>query len=97
LVFDPSSVMAPRWEDEVLCFEIEARGGGSVLNFSTTFSELGKVARDGAGWHACLDIVGHVAAGQAPPWSPVERWSGVRAAYIDEFGPEASTIGPPGE
>ena len=32
--------------------------------------EVGKAARDAAGWHACLDILGHHLAGEKPPWSP---------------------------
>ena len=57
--------------------------------------EVGKAARDAAGWHACLDILGHHLAGEKPPWSPVERWDQVHAQYVERLGPEASTIGPP--
>ncbi len=95
LAFDPPSLMVLRWGAEVLRFEIEPHGDSSVLRFVATFDELGKVARDGAGWHACLDLLAHEVAGTTAPWTSADRWKEVRTAYIDRFGPEASTIGPP--
>src|ERR1700691_1577733 len=59
LAFQPPSMMELRWGDEVLRFEVRSDGAGSVLTFSATFEELGKAARDGAGWHACLDLFGY--------------------------------------
>jgi uncharacterized protein YndB with AHSA1/START domain len=97
LVFDPPSVLEFRWGEELLRFELESEGdgAGTLLTFVNTFDELGKAARDAAGWHACLDILVHELAGEKPPWSPVERWEQVHADYVDRLGPEASTIGPP--
>jgi len=66
-----------------------------VLTFEQTFDELGKAARDGAGWHVCLDVLGYHLSGEEPPWKPMERWKDVNAAYVERLGPEASTIGPP--
>jgi uncharacterized protein YndB with AHSA1/START domain len=95
LAFDPPRVMELRWGDDVLRFEIEALGGASVLTLTVTFEELGKVARDGAGWHACLDLLGCEVAGQVAPWTSAERWKEVHDTYVERFGAEASTIGPP--
>ena len=95
LAFDPPSLMELRWGDEVLRFEVRPDGAGSELTFTATFEELGKAARDAAGWHACLDLLGYDVAGEVAPWTSVERWKQVRTIYIDRFGPEASTIGPP--
>jgi uncharacterized protein YndB with AHSA1/START domain len=96
-VYDPPSVLEFSWGEELLRFELEPEGDGTgtVLTFVNTFDELGKAARDAAGWHACLDILGHELAGEKPPWSPVERWEQVHAEYVERLGPEASTIGPP--
>ena len=93
---EPPALLVLRWGTEVLRFEIEPRGHSSVLTFVATFDELGKVARDGAGWHACLDLLAHEVAGTTAPWTSAERWGEVRRAYVERFGPEASTIGPPG-
>jgi uncharacterized protein YndB with AHSA1/START domain len=97
LAYDPPRLMEVRWGDDVLRFEIEAHGGASVLTLTVTFEELGKVARDGAGWHACLDLLGCAVAGEVAPWTSAERWKEVHGTYVERFGAEASTIGPPQE
>jgi uncharacterized protein YndB with AHSA1/START domain len=97
-VFEPPSVMELRWGDDVLRFELDADGPErTVLELVVTFPEFGKAARDGAGWHVCLDRLGCAVAGEEPPWRPPERWSEVHRVYVTELGPEASALGPPGE
>jgi uncharacterized protein YndB with AHSA1/START domain len=95
LVFDPPSTLEFRWEQEILRFDLRPDGDGCLLTFVDTFDELGKASRDGAGWHACLDVLEHHLAGEEPPWSPQEHWADVHAGYVARFGAEASTIGPP--
>ncbi len=75
LVYDPPSVLEFRWDDEQLRFELEPQpdGAGTVLTFVNTFDELGKAARDAAGWHVCLEFLGYQLAAETPPWSNVER------------------------
>jgi uncharacterized protein YndB with AHSA1/START domain len=97
LAFQPPSLMELRWGDEILRFEVVPRGDGSTLVFTCTFEEIGKVSRDGAGWHACLDLLGIEVAGGSAPGSPVDRWKELHATYVARFGPEASTVGPPEE
>jgi uncharacterized protein YndB with AHSA1/START domain len=94
---EPPRLMELAWGDDVLRFELEPHDGGCLLRFSDTLAELGKAARDGAGWHACLDRLALAVAGTTPPWSATERWSEVHDGYVARLGPEASTIGPPGE
>jgi uncharacterized protein YndB with AHSA1/START domain len=95
LACDPPSLLEFVWGDETLRFELRPTDGGTELTFLNTFDEKGKAARDGAGWHACLDVLECVVAGDAPPWSPQERWGDVHPQYVDAVGPEAATIGPP--
>jgi uncharacterized protein YndB with AHSA1/START domain len=97
LIFDPPSVMELRWADDILRFELEVDGNECVLSLVVTFPELGKGARDGAGWHVCLERLASVADGVDLPWDPSDRWREVHAVYVDRFGPEASTLGPPEE
>jgi uncharacterized protein YndB with AHSA1/START domain len=97
LAFDPPSLMEMRWGDELLRFELHAEGNGSVLEFTNVFDELGKAARDAAGWHACFDLLAFDVDGREPPWPSNERWKQVRGDYQERLGPEASTIGPPEE
>ena len=97
LVYEPPSRLELRWDDEVLRFELEATsdGEGTRLTFVNTIGELGKGARDAAGWHVCLEVLAHRLDGAAVPWESRQRWDEVHPAYVDAFGPEASAIGPP--
>ncbi len=97
LAFEPGVLMELRWGPEILRFELSPDDGGTLLTFTDTSDELGKAARDGAGWHSTLDLLSCAAAGKEPLWSAAERWREVRQDYIERFGPQASTVGPPPE
>jgi uncharacterized protein YndB with AHSA1/START domain len=94
LVFDPPAVMELMWGTDLLRIELEPDGDGTRLTLVDTFGELGKAARDGAGWHECLDrLVGSVHGAAPRPWG--EPWMELFVAYKARVGPEAATIGPP--
>jgi hypothetical protein len=95
LVFDPPHRMELRWGDDVLRFDLREEGEGTVLELTDTTGELGKAARDGAGWHECLDRLPEAITGADPAFGWGERWKEVHPRYEAEFGAEASTIGPP--
>lgn len=91
--FVPRSVMELEWEGpETLRLELVADGAGCVLTLINRFDDVGKAARDAAGWHACLDALGASLDGAS---SPEGVWAAVHPRYVDAFGPEASTVGPP--
>jgi uncharacterized protein YndB with AHSA1/START domain len=93
---DPPTLLEFTWGDgETLRFELQAEADGTMLTFVNTFDELGKAARDAAGWHACLDVLGYHLDGSEPLWEARERWAQVHDGYVERLGPEASTIGPP--
>jgi uncharacterized protein YndB with AHSA1/START domain len=94
LAFEPPSLMELRWADDVLRFELEPDGADCVLHLIVTFPEHGKAARDGAGWHVCLERLESECDGTTPPQA--DRWRVVHPHYVEALGPEASTIGPPG-
>jgi uncharacterized protein YndB with AHSA1/START domain len=96
LEYDPPAVLALRWGDgETLRLEVRPDGDGSVLELVNDFAELGKAARDGAGWHVCLDRLGHHLDGTPYPYEGNAGWAAVHPAYVERFGPQAATIGPP--
>ncbi|MGH3223319.1 MAG: hypothetical protein ACRDPY_32295, partial [Streptosporangiaceae bacterium] len=64
-----------------------------LLIFTDTLAEGGKAARDGAGWHVCLDALRAWIDGAEPP--AADRWQQVHPGYVERFGPEAATVGPP--
>lgn len=96
LVYEPVSLLELSWGgDETLRFELRPDGDGTLLTFVNTFDELGKAARDAAGWHTCLDALALHLDGTEAPSTPGERWKEVHDAYVERFGPAAATIGPP--
>ena len=96
LIYNPPRVLAFRWgNEETLRFELEPTATGCRLTFVNRFGELGKAARDAAGWHSCLDVLRYHLNDEPAPWQPPERWQQVHEAYVERLGPAAATIGPP--
>lgn len=95
LAYEPLSLMELRWGPDVLRLELEPVGDGTRLTLIDILEEHGKAARDGAGWHVCLDgLAAHLAGGDAAR-DELSNWKDVHPHYIESFGPEAATIGPP--
>ena len=95
LACEPPALLEIRWGTDNLRFELRAEGDRTVLTLTDTFDELGKAARDGAGWHECIDRLEFELAGREPDFRPGQRWGDVHARYVETFGPDASSIGPP--
>ncbi|HET6794610.1 MAG TPA: SRPBCC family protein [Acidimicrobiales bacterium] len=95
LAVEPPKLLEFRWGTDSIRIELEPSDGGCVLTLIDTFDEVGKAARDAAGWHVCLEaLVAHVDGNPAPGPSR-ERWRAVHPDYVAAFPAEASTIGPP--
>ena len=97
LAFEPPTVLELTWGDDVLRFELRADDGGqtTVLDFVDVLDDVGKAARDGAGWHVCLDALQEHLGGEPTHWNDMDAWKPVHERYVEEFPPEASTIGVP--
>lgn len=93
LAFEPPRVLEIRWGSDRVRFEVEPAAGGSMLTLIDTIDERGKASRDAAGWHVCLDRL--EAAIDNAPAPDMDTWKAVNREYVEKFGPEASTIGPP--
>jgi uncharacterized protein YndB with AHSA1/START domain len=97
ITYDPPSTLEFRWgDDDTLRFELrpEDGGAGTALVLVNTFDEIGKAARDAAGWHGRLDMLDAHLRGESPA-DPMDLWQQVHPGYVERFGPEAATIGPP--
>lgn len=92
---EPPRRLEYTWDTDTLRFDLEPDGQATVLRLTVTFEEIGKAARDAAGWHACLDLLAARLVGGPPDFDPEDRWAQVHLTYVERFGPEASTIGPP--
>jgi uncharacterized protein YndB with AHSA1/START domain len=95
LVYDPPKLLEFTWGTDALRFELEPLGEGCVLTLTDTFDELGKGARDAAGWDTCLDLLEAGLDGVDVPWEQGERWTHWHEQYVAALPAEATTIGPP--
>src|SRR3954451_18926932 len=92
--FTPESAVELAWDDdETLRMELAPAGSGCVLTLINRFDEVGKAARDAAGWHACLDALEASLAGASI--DPMRVWGAAPPGYVERCGPSAATIGPP--
>jgi uncharacterized protein YndB with AHSA1/START domain len=93
-------VEAPRvleftWGTDLLRFEIAPTPDGCTLTLLDTLDEVGKGARDAAGWHVCLDALERALDGNAAQPDINRHWTALHRQYVAEFGPQAATLGPP--
>ncbi len=95
LEYVPQSVMEFRWGTDIVRIELRPVGAGTELTLLDTLDERGKAARDGAGWHTCLDALEAHLDNAADARDALTKWSTVHPHYVETFGPEAATIGPP--
>ena len=95
LSVEPPALLAFRWGTDVLRFELEPTAQGTRLTLFDAIDDVGKAARDGAGWHVCLDRLELHADGREVPFTMPDRWREVHPSYVQQLGPEAATIGPP--
>jgi hypothetical protein len=95
IVYEPESLIEFRWGTDIIRLEIVPSEAGCTLTLFDTIDDLGKGARDGAGWHVCLEALAHALAGTDPPETVGERWQEVHAGYVEKFGPAVATVGPP--
>lgn len=80
LVFEPPRRVAFTWGDDELHLQLEPAPEGCTLTLIDVLAERDQAARNGAGWHVCLDeltklLDGAASAGPhgdtATPWQPV--------------------------
>jgi uncharacterized protein YndB with AHSA1/START domain len=95
LAFEPPSLMELRWGPDIVRLELRPTATGTELTLLDALDERGKAARDGAGWHACLDSLEAALSGDPDARDRMGVWREVTAYYVESFGPEAATIGPP--
>jgi uncharacterized protein YndB with AHSA1/START domain len=95
LTCDPPRLLEFEWGEDILRFELTRSGAGTELTFTDTLGVLGKAARDGTGWHVCLDRLSCDLEGAEIAWDEKDRWRELNAGYVERFGPEASALGPP--
>jgi uncharacterized protein YndB with AHSA1/START domain len=91
---DPPRLLVFSWGDDVLHFELAPTASGCTLTLRDSIPELGVGARNGAGWHVCLDQLAAALAGRVSA-PAATAWPEVHPDYVAAFGPAAATVGPP--
>ena len=92
---DPPHLLEFRWGTDTIGFELVSAGKGCIFVLTDVLDDLGKAARDAAGWHTCLDFLVVALDHVTPAFTSSERWKAVHGDYVVQFGPAAATIGPP--
>ena len=98
--FDPPRLFAFFWGDDHLRFELEPIPGSEdacLLRLTVLLDEREKAARDGAGWHVCLDRLEGLLGGDDGPalTGAGEDWRGLYEEYQRRGAPAGAPI--PGE
>jgi uncharacterized protein YndB with AHSA1/START domain len=97
---DPPRLLGHTWGDDDLRWELRPHDGGCLLILTHSFDDRFKAARDGAGWHVCLDALASSLDGVPnPPGGDPEApgpWHALNAHYQERFGisPEQATPPP---
>jgi uncharacterized protein YndB with AHSA1/START domain len=93
--FDPPRAFAFSWGEDHLRFELESMGDSEeacVLRLTVVLDARDKAARDGAGWHVCLDRLEHTLAGDD---GSSEDWRALYEEYQRRGVPAGAPV--PGE
>jgi uncharacterized protein YndB with AHSA1/START domain len=103
--WDPPRLLAYTWGKDVsdradhLRWELRPDGDGCVLTLVHTFDDRLKAARDGAGWHVCLDaLAAELDGNPEPPGGDPDvpgPWTTLNVDYQERFGISAAEATPP--
>ena len=87
-----------RWADgEDVRFDLESLGARTLVTLVNTIDDVGKAAREAAGWHVTLDALAADLAGREPEPPSSERFLEVFRDYARAFRDEAAATQPPAE
>ena len=87
LAFEPPSLMELRWGPDIVRLELRPTAAGTELTLLDTLDERGKAARDGAGWHTCLDSLEAALSGDPDARDRMGTWQEVNCALRRELRP----------
>ena len=93
--YEPPSLMELRWGPDIIRLELRAVEHGTELTLLDILEELGKAARDGTGWHTCLDALQASLEPRPDAREDLDSWHRLHPRYVERFGAAAATIGIP--
>jgi uncharacterized protein YndB with AHSA1/START domain len=90
--YEPPRLFAFYWGEDHLRLELEPAGGDAcTLRLTVLLDEREKAARDGAGWHVCLDNLEARLSGRGDA-SDGEDWRGLYEEYQRRGVPAGAPI-----
>jgi uncharacterized protein YndB with AHSA1/START domain len=93
---DPPRLFAFFWGGDHLRFELSpVAGSGTDLRFTVLIDDRDKAARDGAGWHVCLDRLAQFLGGapaKAPGAGATSEWRSHYDDYVQRGWPAGAEI-----
>jgi uncharacterized protein YndB with AHSA1/START domain len=102
LAYEAPHRLVYTWGDDELRFELRPHESGCVISLTHLFDDRFKAARDGAGWHMCLDALmegldGRAALQRGRSPRPPAGWEELNRDYQQRFGiaPEQAAPLPP--
>jgi uncharacterized protein YndB with AHSA1/START domain len=90
VAFDPPTVFSFTWGSELLRLELHPEDDGTRLVFTQLLSHRSVAARNGAGWHACLQALDALLDEPVPD----EDDRQVYEQFVLAMGPEAGVAAP---
>lgn len=87
------NLLVYKWGDFDMRWELEDYGGGTRLTLWTNIARP-FISMGAAGWHICLDVLGHLLDGApigrlaGPEATKFEGWQRLNAEYAKQFGVE---------
>lgn len=99
LACEEPSLLVHTWGEDELRWTLSERGDGCLLTLEHIFDDRMKAARDGAGWHICLQALSALVDGREVPEKGSARelpggWKELNAEYQERFGISAEEATP---
>lgn len=94
IAYEPPWLMEFWWGPSRLRVELHAEDQRTRLVLTEILDDLGAGARNGAGWHECLDrLTATIEAAVPLRWG--RRWHETHPDYVETFGPAADVLKAP--
>ena len=89
LAWSPPASWSFDWGGHVVEISVAPDGAGTLLTFTQSLPDRSGAARQGAGWHTCLDALDAHVAGAAPD---AGDWQPRYTDYLRRMGPSPASV-----